>query len=63
VFAGQAYTVQSEVVGLGESRRTESYWTRTTINDGDRDEPVAVVMLHSGIFKDSYPGYPSDRLA
>jgi hypothetical protein len=63
VFAAQAYNVRSEIVGLGESRRTESYWTRTTINDSDRDEPVAVVMLHSGIFKDSYPGYPPDRLA
>jgi hypothetical protein len=23
---------------------------------------VAVVLLHSGIFKDSYPGYPTERL-
>ncbi len=62
VFAGQPYEIRSEVVGLSESRRTESYWTRTTINDGDRQVPVAVVLLHSGIFKDSYPDYPSDRL-
>jgi len=60
VFAGQPYRVRSELVGLGESRRTESYWTRTTIGDGDTT--VAVVLLHSGIFKESYPGYPVDRL-
>jgi hypothetical protein len=63
VFVGQPYAVESEIVGLGESRRTESYWTRTTITDAERDTPVAVVLLHSGMFKESYPGYPPDRLA
>jgi hypothetical protein len=63
VFAGQPYVVESEVVGLGESRRTESYWTRTTLTDADRGTPVADVLLHSGIFKESYAGYPADRLA
>jgi hypothetical protein len=63
VFVGQPYAVVSEVVGLGESRRTESYWTRTTLTDADRDATVAVVMLHSGIFKESYPGYPRERLS
>ena len=63
VFVGQPYTVESEIVGLGESRRTESYWTRTTLTDVDRGTPVAVVLLHSGIFKESYPGYPAERLA
>jgi len=62
VFVDQPYAVESEVVGLGESRRTESYWTRTTINDAGRDTLVAAVLLHSGIFKESYPGYPADRL-
>jgi hypothetical protein len=62
VFVGQPYAVDSEIVGLGESRRTESYWTRTTITDVDRDTPVAVVMLNSGMFKESYPGYPAERL-
>ena len=62
VFVDQPYAVESEIVGLGESRRTESYWTRTTITDADRDLLVAVVLLHSGMFKESYPGYPADRL-
>jgi len=63
VFVGQPYSVESEIVGLGESRRTESYWTRTTLTDVVRDTVTAVVLLHSGIFKESYPGYPADRLA
>ena len=62
VFVGQPYAVVSEIVGLGESRRTESYWTRTTLTDVERDVTVAVVLLHSGMFKESYPGYPADRL-
>src|SRR5205814_8276840 len=33
VFVDQRYAVLSEIVGLGESRRTESYWTRTTLTD------------------------------
>lgn len=62
VFVGQPYAVEREVVGLGQSRRTESYWTRTTLTDVDTGRPTAVVLLHSGVFKESYPGYPKERL-
>ena len=51
-----------EIVGLGQSRRTESYWTRTTLTDVDTGRAAAEVLLHSGVFKESYPGYPKDRL-
>ena len=61
VFVGQEYRLEGEVVGLSQSRRTESHWVRTTIRDGDR--AVAAVLLHSGVFKQSYPGYPAERLA
>lgn len=57
VFVGQDYRLEREVVALSQSRRTESYWVRTTICD--RDRAVASVLLHSGVFKDSYPGYPA----
>jgi hypothetical protein len=63
VFVGQPYAVETEIVGLGESRRTESYWTRTTLTDSDTGALAAVVLLHSGMFKESYPGYPPERLA
>ncbi len=62
MFVDQKYTVAREIVGLSQSRRTESYWTKTTLGDVDTGRPVAVVLLHSGVFKESYPGYPKDRL-
>jgi hypothetical protein len=58
VFVDQDYAVEREVVGLSQSRRTESYWTRTTLSDVASGQPVATVLLHSGVFKESYPGYP-----
>jgi hypothetical protein len=63
VFVDQPYRVEREVVGLSQSRRTESYWTRATLTDADTGAVVAAVLLHSGVFKESYAGYPADRLA
>ncbi len=62
VFVDQPYTLVREIVGLSQSRRTESYWTRTTLQDADTERPVAQVLLHSGVFKQSYADYPADRL-
>lgn len=61
LFVGEPYALTREVVGLGQSRRTESYWTRTTISPAAGGDPVAEVLLHSGVFKDSYPGYPKQQ--
>ena len=62
VFVGQKYSLSRELVGLSQSRRTESYWTRTTIAEADSGVKVAEVLLHSGVFKESYPSYPAERL-
>jgi hypothetical protein len=62
VFVDQPYRVEREIIGLSQSRRTESYWTRTTLHDVATARPVVAVVLHSGVFKESYPGYPKDRL-
>jgi hypothetical protein len=62
VFVGQQYSVHREIVGLSQSRRTESYWTRTVLADAQTGEEVVSVLLHAGMFKESYPGYPRDRL-
>jgi hypothetical protein len=62
VFVDQEYALTREVVGVGQSRRTESYWTRTTLTDVETGIATADVLLHSGVFKESYPGYPRDRL-
>lgn len=62
VLVDQPYAMDREIVGVGQSRRTESYWTRSTLTDVDSGRIAAVVLLHSGVFKESYPGYPRDRL-
>jgi hypothetical protein len=62
VLVGRSYRVEREVVGLGQSRKTESYWMETTLTDVTSGMAVASVVLHSGVFKASYPGYPQDRL-
>lgn len=57
VRVGQAYRLERELLALGASKRTESYWSRTTLFDGAT--AVAEVLLHQGVFKASYPGYPA----
>lgn len=58
VFVGATYRVEHEIVAMGESRRTESYWTSSDLIDVETGTPAANVLLHHGVFKDSYPGYP-----
>lgn len=62
VFVGQQYHIDREVLGLSQSRRTESYWVRSTLTDADTGDLTATVTLHSGVFKQSYAGYPTGRL-
>ena len=57
VLVGRRYRVEREIVALAESRRTESYWTINTLVDEADGVPTAEVLLHQGVFKDSYPGY------
>ena len=63
VFADHDYELRKSVIGLSQSRRTESYWTETTVTDPASGELVAVVVLHQGVFKESYAEYPKERLA
>ena len=63
VFVDTEYRVDREVVGLSQSRRVESHWVRSTLTEVDSGKHAATVLLHSGVFKESYPGYPKDRLA
>lgn len=62
VHVGRPYRVEHTIVGLGQSRRVESYWTESTIIDGADERHVATVLLHQGVFKASYAGYPAERL-
>jgi hypothetical protein len=63
VFVDQDYVVDREVIGLSQSRRTESFWTKTTLRDAGTGRVTATVVLHNGVFKESYPEYPKDLLA
>ena len=63
VFVDTDYVVEREIVGLSQSRRVESYWTRSTLTEADTDRHAATVLLHSGVFKESYADYPADLLA
>jgi hypothetical protein len=60
VFIDEEYSVHAEVVGVGQGSRTESYRTRATLTDG-RGQGVAEVLLHLGLFKATYPGYPAGQ--
>ncbi len=62
VFVDQPYLLRREIVGLSQSKRTESYWTRTELVEPDSERVAAVVLLHSGVFKESFADYPQDRL-
>jgi hypothetical protein len=57
VLVGRSYRVERELLALGASKKTESHWVKSTLFHGDT--AVAEVLLHSGVFKASYPGYPA----
>ncbi len=58
VFAGRPYRLDHQVVGIGQSRRVESWWTETTITDVESGVHAATVLLHQGVFKASFADYP-----
>ena len=59
VFVGEPYVVEHTIVGIGQSRRVESYWTESTLTAADTGVHAATVLLHQGVFKASYAGYPA----
>ena len=62
LFVDEPYLLEREVVAIGQSRRVESHWVQTTVTSAATGAPAATVLLHSGVFKASYAGYPADRL-
>lgn len=58
VFVDAPYVLEREVLALGQTRRTETAWVRTTVNCETTGAAVAEVLLHQGVFKESYPDYP-----
>jgi len=58
VMVGQEYELVNEIVAVGQTRRVEHYWTRTTITDPTDGRTVCEVLLNQGVFKASFAGYP-----
>ncbi len=58
---GETYVIRREIVALSESRRTESYWTRTRIFDAKGERQVAETLLNHAVLKGSYEGYDAER--
>ena len=59
VFVGRPYEVTHTIVGVGQSRAVESYWTESTVTDFATGAHAATVLLHQGVFKASYADYPT----
>ncbi len=59
VFVAKDYIIKREVGGLSQSRKVESYWTRSLVIDPDSGAEVCSVVLHQGVFKHSYASYPT----
>lgn len=57
LFVGEDYVLRREIVALSESKRTESYWTRTRIFDAKGERQVAEMLLNHAVLKESYAGY------
>ncbi|MGB0114898.1 MAG: hypothetical protein WBP59_16890 [Ilumatobacteraceae bacterium] len=60
VFVGHPYRIEHTIVGIGQSKRVESYWTESKVIDADTGDHAATVLLHQGVFKASYADYPTD---
>jgi len=63
VFVGKEYDLTREVVGLSESRRTESVWILTSLTDPDDGKLVAQALLNSASLKDSFATYAEELAA
>ncbi|MFI4976665.1 MAG: hypothetical protein ACHP84_19185 [Caulobacterales bacterium] len=57
LFAGEDYLIRREIAALSESRRTESYWVRSSIFDASGKRLLAQMLLNHATLKDSYAGY------
>ena len=57
LFVAETYLIRREIVALSESRRSESYWIKTSIFDASGVSLKAEMLLNHASLKDSYAGY------
>jgi hypothetical protein len=60
LFVGETYEIEREVVGLSESKRTESMWVRTNVFAPGGHDVLATMLLNSAIMKESYAPYAGE---
>jgi len=61
LFVGEDYEIEREIVALSGSRRTESYWTRTSIFRHGQSQVIATMLLNQATLRDSYAPYAEER--
>ena len=61
ILVNEEYILEREIVGLGESRRTESMWIKTSIFSSKNSELVGTVLLNNAVLKDSFPNYEAEK--
>ena len=61
IFVNEEYILEREIVGLGESRRTESMWIKTSIFSSKNSELVGTVLLNNAVLKNSFPDYELEK--
>lgn len=57
LFVGEDYVLRREIVALAESKRTESYWVKTSIFDASGTRLMGEMLLNHASLKHSYAGY------
>lgn len=63
VFVGEAYDIEREVVMLSGSRRTESFWVRSTLYAAGSQLKIAEMLLNLATMKETYAPYASEYAA
>jgi hypothetical protein len=61
LFVGEDYEIEREIVALSGSRRTESYWTRTSVFRPGESKVIATMLLNQATLKESYAPYATEH--
>jgi len=61
LLVGEDYEIEREIVALTGSRRTESYWTRTSLFRPGGTKVIATMLLNQATLKESYAAYAAEH--
>ena len=61
LFVGETYQIRREIVALSESKRVETFWTRSRIYDAKGETQLAETLLNHAVLKQSFEGYDTLR--